>query len=509
MSEAPAMETKNPSKIPDQLNYRQVDFAGSKYRFAKTVPIIGSQSVKLDYTSASQETLFDIPSTVMNLAESYLTATINLPAFVLTDGNVQHYPFAYMDGMPLIQEISLSTRSGVDLCRIPNFQHYMKTVRKLFTDEKEYLGNSASSFLYPPNNENFSVSITNNYAEAKTIAEITTVPVLSFVDNRIVSATQGEANHHLENVYLQSSSNTAEGLNIHLELPLSAIKKSIFALNKNIVLPDILVLRILWSPCSKVGFLSRSATAISTPINYGSSAGTYLPALSANTISLTNIALMLAVERNEDLASVTRKLVNSPEGLDLLVDFPWSYTVGNLTADAGLSHNLSYRINRNHGKNLLGVVTSFFPTNPTAGAVYDNSNVDMSTRLTNHQYASSLGRRISYYYTQLDNVRLQDYNVLCGGRYAEDFRENKKHMKDTPIYGERVYNNNWFHFDKMYEDSKDRHEPEDCTDKGLSLIVERKYDVAIACANTDARTYYNAVLCQRVLHIGANSISWQ
>lgn len=95
-------------EIPSQLDYQVKSYAGPKYKFSRIVPLSGSQTVDIPVSSTA-ETLMEIPTNVFNLAESYLSADI---AYVAQGAN--NFSWLFMDGMPLISEIDLLTRSGVN-----------------------------------------------------------------------------------------------------------------------------------------------------------------------------------------------------------------------------------------------------------------------------------------------------------------------------------------------------------------------------------------------------------
>src|SRR6185437_5360232 len=129
--------------VPCQLDYKMRNYAGPKYKYSRIVPLSGSQQVDLPVTSTA-EVLMEIPTNVINLAQSFLYADIA----IAPQGATNHI-WWHTDGCPIISEVDLYTRSGIYLCQLPNFQNYMKIVRKLHTSRKEYDSNDASSFLYP------------------------------------------------------------------------------------------------------------------------------------------------------------------------------------------------------------------------------------------------------------------------------------------------------------------------------------------------------------------------
>jgi hypothetical protein len=459
--------------VPEQLNYQRKSFAGCKYKFSRIVPLSGNQQVDI-LISSTAEVLMEIPTNVFNCHISKLYADGAVSA--QTGAN---HTWMHCDGMPLISEIDLYTRSGVYLCQLPNFQNYMKVVRKLYTSKDEYKSSDRASFLFPSN-------VMANAVPA--ITPSNGAGSVNFEENAYVISTAS----------LGQAANTQ--INFTLEMKLGAIKKTIFALNKDIVFPDIVVLRILFGPANKAVYTSTSGndpTAGTPALPTAQAFITPAPTTGTGVIRLYNLTLFLATEKNEDLAQSVRSLVNSPNGLN----YPYSYKQ-NIT---GLSQSLSLRFNRGHGKNLLEGINSPFNNVESLNTAYDNSNV------ANASFAAqnAVGSKVTNYYSQLDNVRRQDITLVCGNANLDDYREHAERLKNTPILNSQVYYNNWFHSDRFYEPNHIGDTPEENLDKGMSLIVERKYDLLTNNTANPTNNWYSFAICQKDLHIGAQMIQYQ
>jgi hypothetical protein len=463
--------------VPEQLNYSRKNYAGPKYKFSRIVPLSGSQQVDIPLSSTA-EVLMEVPTNVFNNAESYLYADGAIPL-----QGVNEHIWMHCDGMPLISEVDLYTRSGVYLCQLPNFQNYMKIVRKLYTTKDEMKSSDPSSFLYPSN-------VLGNAAPGIT------------PNNGPASNNYEESAYIISTATLGQAANTQ--LNFTLNMPLKAIKKTIFALNKDIVFPDIIVFRILFGPANKACYIATdggnpAGSVPAAPV----AAICVAPAPTNGTavIRLYNLTLFLATEKNEDLAQSVRALVNSPAGLNLLVDFPYSYKQ-NLS---GTSQSISLRFNRGHGKNLMAVISSPFNATETLNTAFDCFNVANASSAAQ----TAVGAKVLNYYSQLDNVRLQDITLVCGNATQDDYREHRRILKNTPYLNSMVYNNNWFHQDIFYEKNLTDDVPEENLDKGMSLIVERKYDLLATMAGATAFNWYTFALLQKDLHIGSQMIQYQ
>jgi len=389
----------------------------------------------------------------------------------------------------------LYTRSGVYLCQLPNFNFYMKMMRGLFTSKKEFDSNDAQTFFYNSQSlPNVVPAITaNNGAGSMAYEE----------QAYVVSDTSLGISPALNNITSQ--------VNLTLNMKLGAIKKTIFALNKDIVFPDIIVMRILFNSANQFAYFSQSGTdpAAGNPTAIASQT-LYSPASGTSAVQLNNLTLYLATEKNEDLAQTVRALVNSAGGLNLLIDFPYIYS----SSLSGQNQNISLRFNRGHGKNMTEIVSSAFNQANTVNTIYDNSNVYLASSASQ----SAVGSKILNYYSQLDNVRLADIQINCGNPQSDDYRENKAFLVDTAYLTSEQYNNKWFHMDRFAVQNPLPVESEENLDKGMSLIVERKYDLlptmnlinpATGVAYTPAFNWYTVAVIQKDLHIGSNMIQYQ
>jgi len=171
----------------------------------------------------------------------------------------------------------------------------------------------------------------------------------------------------------------------------------------------------------------------------------------------------------------------------------------------GNQQNVSLRFNRGHGKNLLAVISTPFNNTESLNTAYDCWNVANAAQASQ----AAPGVKVLNYYSQLDNVRLQDIQINCGNIAQDDYRENRKFMKDTPYLDSTVYNNNWFHQDRFYEDYPLENESHENMDKGMSLIVERKYDLLTTNTAGTQYTWYTHAHVQKDLHIGKDMIQYQ
>jgi hypothetical protein len=471
-------------ETPSQLDFSIKDYAGPKYKFTRLVPLSGFQTVTIP-TNTTVEVLIEIPTVVFNGHESFLSGTLSLPiegAAIMT--------WLYADTISMIQSLDFYTRSGVYICQIPYVPQYTKVCRKLHTCREEFGNNDISSLLAP------SRSLNN--------APPGIPPTVTTVGFQPASRNWDDTAYTLNTTTNMGYPVNTGPATFNFRIPMHAFKDSIWAMDKDIVFPEVMVMRIVFGPAQRMGWGGTSATD-----------PTIAPTALANPITINNLNLYLAVEKNDTLAGIVRNAVNTT-GVKLLIPYVYVYK----NSLAATNQNISLRFNRGHGKNLLSVITAPFATaSYILNTTYDNSNVISSVSAGAQNPTGGQPTKVQYYQTYLDQIPMQVSQVNCGnymfsgaanngGIAGDDYRENAKYLKDTPFLDQAVYNQNWFHQDKFYEDSKSS-VPGTNLDKGMSLILERKYDF-MANMVTNATTYdwYTFAICQKELHIGKDMIAY-
>ncbi len=290
----------------EQLDYSKLTVSHPSYSYNRILPLSGSQQANITQAGGN-ETLFEIPSKVCNLAESRLEFSMSIPVTALGAVDIGASTYVFKDVVSPIRQLQLYTRSGLYLCDIPYFNNYTKCVRKYFTKLSNYLkyslnynsvsstvvGNNAYNdtnlvagpipganttigrFLRPNNcltiqpsivyvnqsrgTQSPSIQARNNAAD---IAYGITPSLLSIRhDNSLASID------YTEPQYFESSTTPiAAAANVNpqtppmyfqFELPFSDIHNSLLALNKDLYFGgEILILRIVWDNTSHICYTS-------------------------------------------------------------------------------------------------------------------------------------------------------------------------------------------------------------------------------------------------------------
>jgi hypothetical protein len=259
-------------------------------------------------------------------------------------------------------------------------------------------------------------------------------------------------------------SNTATPV-ISVKMPLSMLYDSIFEHDKTILFNEILSLRIVWAPSTKIHYYGTDAKCPSE--------GTVQAAVS---VDVANPTLFLATETSQEVINALRAKIASG-GMSFLTPYPHVYK----TALAGGSQNVILRFDRGHGRKLKKIYHSVFNNAENKNTAYDHDN--------------RADAKITEFYTTLDSKRVQDFNVDTSA--LEDYMLLKPKLDGSALMNSNVYQYNWFWVDDFTGDAplwkKDHNVSE-----GLSLAQERRWEFVSTTAGANLSHYTFAVLEKEV-----------
>lgn len=447
------METLSES----QTNYRPETKIYPSYRLSKVLPLSGSTRVGVN--ASTQEVFFEIPTKVFNLSESTLTFTRYVAAQAA-------YSWVFADTFGEILQLQLYTRSGKMLADINNFNNYMKVARKLWTPYSELVSQDRKSGLYPSNQVPAAGQRHDNTASNVAI---------------------------YEPKYLNVSGNAAE-YKESVQLKFCDIPDSIFSMNKDMMFPEIIILKVIF--CNKVGYAGTSpvdptlAPTALVAANIVDLNGTY-------TNGASNLSLYLAVEQNPKIVSD----VTNASAMKLYIPYVHSYKT-NLSGD---SQTVSIRLNSGHGVVCKRIIHSIFNNFETTNTAYDHSNIPATG-------ATGTADKVTNYYTMLNNDRRQEFTPLCTQDAGDDYLLHSHVLRNSILCNNNVYSYNWFHLESFDNErnAKERKDNPNNTNNvdGLNIVsAEQKWDFyASLMASNVARNHYTFVICIREVSISPGNI---
>lgn len=444
------------SATSKEFDYKQLKFNHPTYSFSKILPLSGTSSVVINTNAGgaqgNQEILMELPTKAFNPYESVLSYKIVVPS---QGGNSSSWIPA--DTFSEISQLELYSRSGQFLARIEDLANYLKVVRPKETPLNEFQTYEQADGLMPC-----------NCLKAENVLSVSTL-------GSFVTSSKSYTEQLYNNISVAATAQT-----IYRDLKLGYVLNSFFSLNKSIIFPEVLVLRVVFN-VAKFGWKAVSANSATDPV----SGHTVL----TGDISVSNINLMLAVEQNQlVIDSLVEKMRN---GFNFTIPFVYRYK-NNVT---GESQNVSIRLNRGHGVSCKKIIHALFNGTETNETMYDHSNIGANT---------ATASKVTTYYTMLDNNRIQQVSLNCSLNDGDDYLFNKKMLKGSVIQNGQIYSYNWFHCDSF----ENQLSPNDSlpVDKdnlitGIDLSIDRKWDFVGQTTIAGPWNHYTFVCVEKQLQI--------
>ena len=450
--------------IAQQLDYKKIEASNPSYRMTKLLPLQSTPAAPntLISTSGGTETIIELPVVAMNLNKSILHFTLTPPA-----NGAGTYNWMYLDAMNCFQQVQLYNRTGTLLCDLQQPQNYTKVVWKAdipydqFRNFDTFSNNTGSGrFLRPTNAANGST--TQGFVAVRPDGTSTSM-------------------NYIENSYLEVAAANTAGPVLDFSFPLAMIKNSIFDVDKDIFFNEIMILRLVWGPSSKVGYYSNSATnPNSSPIAFNSGC------------DVQNIYLFLATERNQEIIGELKEEV-SMSGFSIPIPFIYSFKTVN---SSSTNQSSTLRITRGHGARLLKVYHSLFNPNESSYTAYANTTINGSTTY------------LQNFYTQIDNYRLQDFNVDLA--LNTDWAILQRKLEGSITFNSNIYRFNWFWVDDFTSAGPTADESDPTADnrlEGIDLDAEKRYDFIAYMNSPTAFNHYDFVITQKMLAISNAGMS--
>lgn len=467
-------------QIASQIDYSKKPYLEPKYKHSQVYQQSGGQTQTLT-ASGGNESVFELPSKVFNLARSQLNFTLT-PSAAGTAGT--QYNWLFTDCVFPIRQIQLYTKSGIYLCDLLEVGNYTKIVSKAETKLDDFLtyplvqGNDIVS------NSWGRFSCRNNALVSSNTRTAASPFAQRFDGGGTTPAVSNASINYTEPKYLEPGAAVDSATPVlNVKLPLGHIKNTILALDKDVYFGDVLLLKIIWAGYNKSGF---RATSVTNPA--------LVPTALAFNIAVSNLILYLACEQNE---AINQQLITQykSSGLSMLIPYTYlfRYNPGELS-----SASITIRLSRANGIRLQKIYLSAFNSAESAATSYDCSN---------NTTADDVGTtKIQTFYTMLDNNRLQDININCAN--SEDYMMLESKLKGSVVQSADIYKYNWFWLEDFTGAENKLIDDYDNLEAGLNLDVERKYDFNMLSqrATPQAFNFYVYAVCQKLLTISPQGI---
>lgn len=469
-------------EISKRNDYQIRDKAKSGYNYSKVVQQTGGTGSISISAGGGDESVFEIPIKCFNPGESWLRFDPTITA--QGSSNVAWLP---VNGVPFFRTIQAYTRNGVYLCDINNFEYYVRPAW-MSQEHKDYLNSVGTSVdrdgtLISTVSEFFPSSGSDAYIYYTAIVDTTTSstnePVqfteLNYEIIKTWDNTYQLVNPGVDPVYcMRSAANTA--LTPKIRMPLSLIYNSFLSMKKDFYLNEVLILRFVWAG---TGLLWYSTSVTDRTASAA--------ALANGGLTVNNLYLYLARQTNQEIVESIKSQVMT-SGMNILIPYVTSQKFTGSSAASALDVQ-TLRLNRAHGRKCRRILTTFVDEN-TANEGYMNRN--------------TAGARIANFYSNLQNNRIQEFDIDCTA--YDDYVLLKNQLKDKCTIGYEHYAYNWFWIDD-FSDHSEEVLSDGSISCGISLDEEQRYDLNVTkAAVARSYVYYSYAICEKILSVGPSGV---
>lgn len=362
------------SSIHDEkLISESLDYSASKkttshgtYRMQKITPYQNSIPTGILPATQTSNISWEIPARTLNLAKSYISFDITVPA-----QGAGNFSRIHTTGQPVIASLSLQDRSGQYLVNIPSMasQYFFST----------------SLITKPLDKWNTTPIPLGTAVDVAGLTSLTTgVSRTSAQDMTPMNVVSSGANAIMVARYV---------------IKFSELSHTLLSLDKDLFFNQILTLQIGLSGKDRVG--------------YSETAGNVIATIAGNVV-LSDIYMWLACEVDEQINASLISKVNST-GLDINIPFIHSQKL----SQTSTSFTNTLRLNSSQGSKVLRIYNQILVDAETLGTSYDcidNRGLDLQIRSSlNNQFLTdnSLSwRRAEIYMHQLSLLENTPYHSL-------------------------------------------------------------------------------------------------
>jgi len=446
-------------QISSELDYMPKYSSEPFYEYSLVFPQSGTTTAVIT-AGGNQQSIFEIPpGKAFNFAKSWLQFKI-----IFTDAVNFDHTWCFADFIAFFRQIVVTTRSGVQLLNLNDANMFSKLTMK----PHKSLNDSQHGYLIGigTNTQKVEPCVSNNSLALNTFATVR------------YNGTQSNSKHLIEPTYLWRGVAAADTLELNVNIPFKYLFETILGLDNDLYFNETLLVKFTWDSLSGMAFANRAASP-GDPIDPSTGARALVgPA------NVSELEMHLAIEKNLDIVTKLMEKVNSPGGLNLMIDYIYNSSTG-LT---GENQSVSIRINRENGRYLEKIYHTICAAEVPNTSKYGNDNL--------------AGNKPTSFYTNLNNNKLMqyDYTTLKYDDYFATIRLNSS-LNDSSLIGLNMYYYNWCWTQDFSSGAIDTNDNN--LIRGIDLNTgEQKWDFVARCANAPY-THYTYVLCKRMLKIGA------
>ena len=435
--------------VDSSLDYSVLAASHNTYRFNKIQPKNGyppTLPTNLITGNGTQSTQFTIPISVANFSRDLITWTRGaIPA------EVGRYLHVFEDVHGEVNAIKLFTDAGQYIVNTQFLQNYIEVIQRKELPNEEVQQSGDFESIYNPNEP-----LTINRRADSTTAS------LNYVEPRQVY------HHPVMNDPIPAKRKV---------LRLGRLLNTFFALNKNIIFPEVLTLEIEWSP-QKIGYTTSTHPSVAPipldPANFAVGAG----------ISISNIQLYHCVETDPGL--ILQASEQLKKGMQIPVPV---YTADRLQIPAGNQWTKDVTLNPNtHGASIQKIITCIFD-NAEFGSnlAYARNNVD--------------GERVTQYITMMNDNPIQQSAINCRTDKGEGYFAHKKQLEKSCTFNQNMFEYFNFHCDDWSNNTENKDKLVMSGIKNTSQKYSFRCDQAGAVGAAQNQHVYSFIIGQKFMFL--------
>ena len=482
----------------DQLTYQVKEVRKPNYVFSKVLPL---NTNALSISTSAQETLIEIPAITMNPAKSHLQFDIEVPATSIGRAHYMHL------NTPGISQLQLYSRGGIYLCNFNSNFEIVYNMQQSFSKVSEVISNDVMQRQIL----NDGIILSSFSCRIPSTADLTGAGA---GDITFTADTNYIEQAHVETaITTANTAPTERAIVARWDIDFSRIRGTIFALDKSVNFNETLILRIMWGPSNLFGYDAKTTASKLTDTVTGFQNA--VPA--ATSITVSNIQLLLACDRNQEVSNMLLAKINSPSGFSFPIDYSHIYRYSQTLNTSLHNENTSTRLSSFHGRALKRILYSIYNTDGFAGAWhYERSNLSIGNSTAGFVRPTQ-GKKLLSYYTLLNNQRLQEYNIDCNASVdsaltnrnlsSDDFMLNRKYFKERVVQNNNQYQDKWMHVQDFTNQEDDKI---DDLLAGTDLSSEIKFDFYGSCPITATEQIHTLVaVCTKLVRITSQGLTCQ
>jgi hypothetical protein len=306
------------SIVAQELDYGTHTISHGSYQYSKVTQQTGTTTVTIN--TGGNDSIFELPPKVYNFAKFILSFTMTPVA----GGAANRFNWVSVDGVPMIRQIQLYTRSGLYLVDIQNFNYYMNMIGRRTKKIEDVV--------------TYDTAIAGSTGVLNTIQCVNDTTIYRQTNNAAVTTGR----KLLEPQYLIVGTSDAANPVLRYQIEFSNFTECLLGMDRDLYFGgEIMYLRIIWDSASKIGWWSSSGAGAATD-----------PTLAPTgmvSVGLADLVLYVPIEQNPVIENTLKQKIMS-DGLNVLIPYVNSNIINVV---GGTTQNLSVKYSRPYGSKLL------------------------------------------------------------------------------------------------------------------------------------------------------------